>query len=413
MKFKPFLLLLVILLLSQTVSFSQDGKVRIATYNILNYPEDYVVRNPLYDLILDQIEPDIIVCQEVASQFGMNEFRNNVLGADYSSGSYFVNPNLTANVIYYKDSLFTLYDQYVISTNLRDISVYKLYHNFSFDSLYIYTAHLKASSGSTNEQKRLQEVTLLRNFTDNLPEGTNYILAGDLNVYRSSEPAYQKLLDQSTTGYFLDPIDTPGTWNNSIYANVHTQSTRTSGGSGAGGGLDDRFDFILVSQAVIDSGGIIYNDGSYNEFGNDGMHYNQAINTPPFTIITQQTANALHDASDHLPVYADFYFDVPTSVNEIISQQPEEFKLYQNYPNPFNPSTKISWQAPVGSHQTLKVYDILGNEVATLVDEYKPAGTYNVTFTSESTNLDLVSGIYFCQLKTGTFIQTRKMILVK
>ena len=60
-----------------------------------------------------------------------------------------------------------------------------------------------------------------------------------------------------------------------------------------------------------------------------------------------------------------------------------DFVLYQNYPNypnPFNPSTLISWQSPVGSWQTLKVYDVLGNEVATLVDEYKPAGTYEVEF---------------------------------
>jgi len=55
---------------------------------------------------------------------------------------------------------------------------------------------------------------------------------------------------------------------------------------------------------------------------------------------------------------------------------PTEYVLEQNYPNPFNPSTVISWQSPVGSQQTLKIYDILGNEVATLVDEYKPAGRY-------------------------------------
>ena len=88
---------------------------------------------------------------------------------------------------------------------------------------------------------------------------------------------------------------------------------------------------------------------------------------------------------------------------------PTEFVLYQNYPNPFNPSTKISWQSPVGSHQTLKVYDILGNEVATLVDEYKPAGTYEIEFNAEK----YTSGIYFYRLQAGDFFQTRKMILLK
>jgi Zn-dependent metalloprotease len=88
---------------------------------------------------------------------------------------------------------------------------------------------------------------------------------------------------------------------------------------------------------------------------------------------------------------------------------PASFGLSQNYPNPFNPSTKISWQSPVGSHQTLKVYDVLGNEVATLIDEYKPAGRYDVEFNARQ----LSSGIYFYQLKAGSFVETKKMILLK
>ena len=71
----------------------------------------------------------------------------------------------------------------------------------------------------------------------------------------------------------------------------------------------------------------------------------------------------------------------PTSVGEEeINEIPTEYLLSQNFPNPFNPSTKISWQSPVASHQSLKVYDILGNEIATLVDEYKPLGRYDSYF---------------------------------
>ena len=89
--------------------------------------------------------------------------------------------------------------------------------------------------------------------------------------------------------------------------------------------------------------------------------------------------------------------------------QPTDFILEQNYPNPFNPSTKISWQSPVGSHQTLKVFDVLGNEIATLVDEYKPAGRYEVEFNAAV----LPSGVYFYQLRAGTFVETKKMILIR
>ena len=105
-----------------------------------------------------------------------------------------------------------------------------------------------------------------------------------------------------------------------------------------------------------------------------------------------------------------FSFDQssPSEVAEEILA-PSEYELYQNYPNPFNPSTKISWQSPVSSWQTLKVYNILGREVATLVNDYKPAGNYEVEFDASN----LPSGIYFYRLKAGSFVQTKKMILLK
>lgn len=86
-----------------------------------------------------------------------------------------------------------------------------------------------------------------------------------------------------------------------------------------------------------------------------------------------------------------------------------DYALEQNYPNPFNPSTKISWQSPVASHQTLKVYDILGNEVATLVDEFREAGRYEINFDASI----LSSGVYIYKIQAGDFVSSRKMILIK
>ncbi len=86
-----------------------------------------------------------------------------------------------------------------------------------------------------------------------------------------------------------------------------------------------------------------------------------------------------------------------------------EFQLDQNYPNPFNPTTKISWQTKSSGWQTLKVYDVMGNEIMTLVDEYRTAGKHEINFTAKS----LPSGIYFYQLRAGNFSETRKMILIK
>jgi len=87
----------------------------------------------------------------------------------------------------------------------------------------------------------------------------------------------------------------------------------------------------------------------------------------------------------------------------------KEFELKQNYPNPFNPITTVKYQIPKLSFVTLKIYGVLGNEIATLVNEEKPAGTYEITWYAEN----LPNGVYFCKLKTGTFVDTKKMILLK
>jgi hypothetical protein len=99
----------------------------------------------------------------------------------------------------------------------------------------------------------------------------------------------------------------------------------------------------------------------------------------------------------------------PISAVEDLLEIPKKYALNQNYPNPFNPSTTISWQFPVGSWQILKVYDVLGDEVLTLVNEYRSAGKYEIEFNAAS----LPSGIYFYKLQAGGLIETKKMLLLK
>ena len=100
----------------------------------------------------------------------------------------------------------------------------------------------------------------------------------------------------------------------------------------------------------------------------------------------------------------------PVSVDDESSINNFEFNLNQNYPNPFNPSTKISWQSPVKGWQRLKIFDVLGREVETLVDEFREAGFNSTLYIVNSA---LPSGIYFYQLKVGSFTQTNKMILLR
>jgi hypothetical protein len=147
-------------------------------------------------------------------------------------------------------------------------------------------------------------------------------------------------------------------------------------------------------------------------------------NIPPGSIVSPSTGFTVRVDTSIFPDYFNFKVEVMSDgwpywadsmrVPPIVTvdeelPQPLVFQLKQNYPNPFNPNTKISWQSPVGSQQTLMIYDVLGNEVAILLDEYKPAGKYETEFNAAS----LPSGVYFYQLKAGSFIETKKMILLK
>jgi len=92
------------------------------------------------------------------------------------------------------------------------------------------------------------------------------------------------------------------------------------------------------------------------------------------------------------------------------------YKLYQNYPNPFNPETKILYSIPNDEFVTIKIFDVLGNEISTLVNEEQPAGTYQAKFNSrvlDNQKGTITSGVYFYQLKAGSYVETKKMILMK
>tara|TARA_B100000315_G_scaffold201954_2_gene194508 strand:- start:2629 stop:3711 length:1083 start_codon:yes stop_codon:yes gene_type:complete len=290
--------------------YSQSSPVRIATYNILNFPGSTGdERVPSFQLVLDEISPDILVVQEMLSQDGADTFLNDVL--NYSNltfaASNFINGYDTDNMLYYNPSKVDYINQTEIATALRDINGYTL--SVEQDTFTIYSVHLKASQGSTNEQKRLEEVQDLHS---QLNWDYPSIVAGDFNIYTANESAYNYLLDDIL---LIDPLDAYGNWhNNSQYAYLHSQSTRTTDfGGGSTGGMDDRFDMILISDGLTDN----FIDGSYTSYGNDGQHLNMAINDGNNGNVSQEIANALHLASDHLPVYADFLFTYSVTQGDV------------------------------------------------------------------------------------------------
>ena len=407
------------LLVAAQLSMSQDT-IRVMTYNLLNYsPPDYS-RDQYYRTVIQAANPDILVVQEIDTPEAVQNFLINVLNPGgsnvYSAGDFVDGTYDSENALFYKTGKLSFVSNNRIITDLRDINRFTVDHVSSERSFAIFSVHLKAGREPATQLleadsvRRAMEVDSLRKVTNAFPNGTDFIVLGDFNIYHPFEPAYEKLVTviAGNEGHFIDPLTMTGVWNDSGYAPYHTQSTRVrSFGYGATGGLDDRFDMILMSKAVSESGGISLIPASYHAFGNDGQHYNDSINQLPNAAVADSIANALHYASDHLPVVADFVFDPLVAVEKKAAAL--EFRLFQNYPNPFNPMTEIRYQMSEVRRVKLSVYDILGREVAVLMDEERGPGVHEVFWDASS----FPSRMYFYQIRAGEYLETRKMVLMK
>lgn len=302
----------VITLLISSFIFAQDVNFRVMTYNGLKLDGTDTNRQSAFQTVLQAANPDVLLMQEIVDAAGADLILTalNAGGNQYSRAT-FIDGTDTDNMLFYRTSIGTLTSQNEIPTALREFSEYVM--QIGDNEIRFYSAHLKASSGSTNEQKRLDEVTILRNHLNNLPAGTEFVVVGDFNMYDSNEPAYQKFIanEADNDGRAEDPLASSGgvgDWHiNAAFASVHTQSPRTTQfGGGAHGGLDDRFDFILTSFGINDNSKVDMIPGTYTAFGNDGNHFDTSLLDGPNSAVSATVAQALHDASDHLPVYADF-----------------------------------------------------------------------------------------------------------
>ncbi len=373
-----------------------NAQVKIASYNLLNYPgSDSATRNPYFRTVISSMNPDILVVQEVTSQAGMIGFLNGVMnyyGNFYDTGKFVFSglPNDSYNEIFYKPSLFIFISNTPIHTALRDISEFKVVHISTHDTLRIYSVHLKASATTADEQKRAAEVDSLRKVTNALPPNSYFIVCGDFNIYSSNESAYQKLLAiTGNDGNFNDPLNMTGLWNNAIYSSYHTQSTRVRAfGGGATGGLDDRFDMMLYSNAIKNPGGrITYINNSLTPYGNDGNHYNDSINKPPNAIVSQPIADAIHYSSDHLPIYESFTFSSP-SVNLALTAL-----LSGN----FNGTTMVPKNVLVELHNSTTPYALIDSQTVQL----NSSGAGNTVFTKAANGTS-----YYIVLKSNNGLET-------
>ncbi len=341
--------------------------LRVVSYNALNFSGGTQDADRIDDfrMIMRAIHPDVAVMQEIISENAVDDLLSYVFLQENDDWAAlpFHNGYDTDNACFYRTSKVSSASQRMIGTSLRDIAEYTL-HPAALDSasepFRIYSAHLKASQGTDNEERRRQESQVLRTQLDLLPEGALFIMVGDFNLYRSDEPAYQLLLSSSPSprGQLYDPIDRPGAWNNNgAFVDIHTQCT-----DGGMGGMDDRFDFQLVSEALMDTAGSCVIPSTYEPFGNDGQHFNQSINDGINYAVPDSVADALFNASDHLPVVCNYLLRPVASPVVNRPAQPRAYQLLTCYPNPFNSTLTIE----IGAHGepgTLAIYDVLGRRM--------------------------------------------------
>lgn len=262
-----------------------------------------------------------------------------------------------------------LYSQDVVHSALRDIDVMTLYYKSfdlaqTHDTIFItcFLAHLKAGTGDNNEANRAGMVTSAMTYirTHNLPD--NKIFMGDLNLYTSNEQAYKNLVyEYNGIQYFFDPIQREGNWNNNYdFRDVHTQSTHASNSPCfASGGLDDRFDIIMSSEALLqgtDKMQLLSN--TYHALGNDGNHFNMNINEMPNNSAPGEVLDALFGMSDHLPVLTKIAVEATVGLDE--SNSDITAIRFQN-PSPGLFNVNITLIKP----QMIKmgIYDIFGRLV--------------------------------------------------
>ena len=378
--------------------------LRILNYNVLQDGLLNPNREEYFTRILQAIQPDIICFNEFSNSSGsqVKNKMNQILPLPNSQ-------SWSTMKLDYDDvvaSKFPILQGWTYDPAGRSFaSLIDLPEYYGTDVLTI-NAHLKCCGGSENDDKRQRQVDAIISFLldaktpggiIDLPQDTPFLILGDLNLVGDRQ--------QLTTLVTGEIINTqlfgnggPPDWDDTDLEDLISQQTdkrtaytwRNDNSSFPPG----RLDFQIYSNSVMSV------EKSF-------VIQTEIMSADRLTQYGLQQFDT-RNASDHFPKVTDYSFLLPTVIDEG-EHTPTGFMLEQNFPNPFNPSTSI--QYAVGSQQfvSLKVYDVLGNEIATLVNEELPAGEYDLNIDATG----LPSGLYFYQLKAGNFIETKKMVLLK
>ena len=371
--------------------------------------------------LVNYVKPDIFtVCEFGATSALQNDFLRhnlNINGANYWQSDNIINyaSSNIINHIFFNAQKLGLSKHIALRTNPRDTDVYELYLKTKSLSagdtikLVCIVAHPKAGMGYESSRRALMQVAM--DYVNQHYPHDNALIMGDFNMYGASEPAY-RLLTQTYSNpeiCFMDPaalVGGVGEWNNNNqFAAFHTQSTRNySDECFSSGGLDDRFDFILMADEIAFSyNHLRYVQGSYHAVGNDGRHFNMSVNQGNNTAVPDEVAEALFDGSDHLPVTMKIAVDVHLGVEDLEAQS-----LYATVaPNPASDRAVVSFFNPTQGQVQLELYTLQGQ----LLQRY----TAELSEGSQQFELalhDITTGFYFLRIKhDGGWGQTMKLVV--
>ena len=393
MKRKTYLI--IILLLTAQSIWAQDT-LTVMQYNLLYYgnynsgfADCYETNNntqrkdECIRTILDYVKPDIFtVCEFGATAALQNDFLRhnlNINGADYWQSDNIINyagENII-NHIFYDSRKLGLSKHIALRTNPRDTDFYELYlktPNLAAGDtikLICIVAHPKAGQGYESQRRALMQ-TAMDYLNQHYPHD-NALIMGDFNMYGASESGY-RLLTQTYSNpevCFVDPAGPAGVgeWNNnSQFAAYHTQSTRSySEECFSSGGLDDRFDFILMADEIKFSyNHMRYVNNSYHAVGNDGHHFNQSVDQGYNTAVPFEVVEALFDGSDHLPVTMKIAVDVHLGVEDNEAQS-----LYASVaPNPATDKAVVHFFNPADGNVQFELYSLQGQLMQRAADTF-------------------------------------------
>lgn len=340
--------------LANMASLAIGDTIRLTSWNVSNYSAGRVTE--FQTAIFESFEgrsmsPDILVGQEFLSAASVVNFLNMLNTAPASTNDWaaaiFVDGPDTDSALFYRTGSVQMATDLspngvtVVATggnapnHPRNIMRYDVVIKPQTPQEFhmsIYSTHMKTGSSGSDQSRRLLEAQRIRDNAEVLPKGWHFMLCGDFNIQSSQEAAYQELVGSQTNklGRFVDPISTLGNWNNnSSFRFVHTQDQ-----SGAGG-MDDRYDQILVSTGLVDEIGVEYvgepllpystttwNDSnhSYRSWGNDGTSFNTSLTVANNQMVGPTIAQALINSAPgggHLPIFLDIetpeFANLPTN----------------------------------------------------------------------------------------------------